>query len=138
MVVDRLLGDVALFVVVALDGEDDEHERQDAEDQRLDGIQHDVEAEQADRDDREGQAGDDAERDLATVDVAEESHRERDRLDELEHEFHQPDEQRDHACADPVLELVEREELAEITPDAQLAEPLDLEDRRRRRAPGPA
>jgi hypothetical protein len=40
----------ALLVLVALDGEDDEHERQDAEDERLDRVEHDLEAEQADRD----------------------------------------------------------------------------------------
>ena len=50
-----------------------------------------------DRDDREGQGGDDAERHLAAVDVAEESHRERERLDELEHELDEADEQGDDA-----------------------------------------
>ena len=113
-VVERLLGDVALLVLVALDREHDEHEGQDAEDQRLDRVEHDLEAEQADRDERDRQRGDDAERDLAAVDVAEESHRQRDRLDELEHELDEPDEQGDAARRDPVLELVEREELAGI------------------------
>ena len=41
---ERLLGDVALLVVVALDREHDEHERQDAEDQRLDDVEHELEA----------------------------------------------------------------------------------------------
>ena len=63
-------------------------------------VQHDLEAEQADRDERDGQRRDDAERDLAAVDVAEESHRQRDRLDELEHELDQAHEQRDEAGAD--------------------------------------
>ena len=76
-------------------------------------------------------AGDDAQGDLAAVDVAEESHRQRDRLDELEHELHEADEHRDEARADPDLELVDREELAEVAADAQLAEALDLEDRER-------
>ena len=49
---------------------------------------------------RDGQGGDDAERDLAAVDVAEESHRERDRLDELEHELDEADEQGDDPGAD--------------------------------------
>ena len=53
-----------------------------------------------DRDDGDGQRGDDAERDLAAVDVAEESHRQRDRLDELEHELDQADEQGDDPGAD--------------------------------------
>ena len=48
-----------------------------------------------DRDERDRQRGDDAERDLAAVDVAEESHRERDRLDELEHQLDEPHEQGD-------------------------------------------
>ena len=73
-------------------------------------------------------AGDDAERDLAAVDVAEESHRERDRLDELEHELDEADEQGDDPGADAVLELVEREELAEVAAEAELPEALDLED----------
>ena len=42
-------------------------------------------------------AGDDAERDLAAVDVAEEPHRQRDRLDELEHELDEADEHGDDA-----------------------------------------
>ena len=54
----------------------------------------------------------DAQRDLAAVDVAEESHRQRQRLDELEHQLHEAHEQGDDARADAVLELVEREELA--------------------------
>ena len=53
-------------------------------------VEHDLEAEQRDREDDDGQGGDDAQRDLAAVDVAEESHRQRDRLDELEHELDRP------------------------------------------------
>ena len=98
--VERLLGDVRPPPRVALDGQDDEHERQDAEDERLDRVEHELEREQADRDERDGQRGDDAERDLAAVDVAEESHRQRDRLDELEHQLDQAHEQRDDAGAD--------------------------------------
>ena len=59
-------------------------------------------AEQADRDERDGQGGHDAERDLAAVDVAEESHRQRDGLDELEHQLDEADEQGDDPGADPV------------------------------------
>ena len=69
--------------------------------------------------------------DLAAVDVAEESEGERDRLDELEHELDETDEQRDDAGADAVLELVEREELAGIALEAELAEALRLEDHER-------
>ena len=48
-------------------------------------------------DDRERR--DHAERDLAAEDVAEESHCQRDRLDELEHELDQADEEADQAVA---------------------------------------
>ena len=81
-----------------------------------------------DRDERDRQRRDDAEGDLAAVDVAEESHRQRDRLDELEHQLDQADEHGDDAGADAVPELVEREELAEVAADAELPEALDLED----------
>ena len=42
-------------------------------------------------------------RDLATVDVAEESHRQRQRLDELEQQLHEAHEEGDEARADAVL-----------------------------------
>src|SRR6476660_7542735 len=125
--VEGLLGHLALLVSVAFDGERDEDQGQDAEDEGLDGVEHHLKAEQADGDERDRQRGDDAECDLATVDVAEESHRERDGLDELEHQFHETDEERNAAGTDPVLELIEREELAEIAADAESAEPLELE-----------
>src|SRR3954451_13419155 len=112
---------------MALDGEDDEHEGQDAEDQCLDRVEHDFEAEQPDRDEGDGQRGDDAERHLTAVDIAEESHRQRNGLDELEHQLDQADEQGDPARGDPVLELVEREELAGVAADAEPTEPLELE-----------
>ena len=69
-----------------------------------------------------------AQRDLAAVDVAEESHRERERLDELEHQLDEAHEQRDEPGADAVLELVEREELAQVAAHAEASEALDLED----------
>ena len=78
----------------------------------------------------DGQRRDHAERDLAAVDVAEEPHRQRDRLDELEHELDEADEHRDEPGADAVLELVEREELAGVAAEAELAEALGLEDQR--------
>src|SRR6476619_2094243 len=125
--VKDLFGHLTLLVAMTLDRKDDEHQRQDAEDEGLDRVQHDLESEQADRDERDGQRGDDAERHLAAVDVAEESHRERDWLHEFEHEFDQADEQRDAAGTDAVLELVEREELAEIAADTEPFEALELE-----------
>ena len=60
-------------------------------------VEHDLQAEQADRDEAEGQGGDDAERHLAAVDVAEETHREREWLDEFDHEIDQAHEERDTA-----------------------------------------
>ena len=77
----------------------------------------------ADGDEGDGQRSDHAERDLAAVDVAEESHRQRDRLDELEHELDQADEQGDDPGADAVAELVEREELAEVAADPERRKP---------------
>ena len=47
------------------------------------------------RDEEHGERRDDAERDLAAVDVAEEPHGQRDGLDELEHQLDQADEQGD-------------------------------------------
>ena len=85
-------------------------------------VQHELEPDQRHRDDHDRQRRDDAERDLAAVDVAEESHRQRDRLDELEHELDQADEQGDDPGADALAELVEREELAEVAPDAEAPE----------------
>src|SRR5262245_13350535 len=55
---ERLFGDVALLVFVTLDRERNEDERQDAEDQRLDCVEHDLQPEQADRNERDGQRGD--------------------------------------------------------------------------------
>src|SRR5687768_17511859 len=84
---DVLRGDVALgqvlgeplvtlrmIVVVGLDRDEREHEGQDAEDQRLHEVEQELEADHGHRDDDERQARDDAEGDLAGVDVAEESH----------------------------------------------------------------
>src|SRR4029078_13284593 len=80
-----------------------------------------------DRHEGDGERRDDAEGDLAAVDIAEESHRERDGLDELEHELHEAHEERDDPGADAVPELVEREELAEVATHAEPLEALELE-----------
>ena len=101
---------VGLLVVVALDREGDEDQGEDAEDQRLDGVQHELQAEESQREDGDRQGGDDAKRDLTAIDVAEEPHGQRDGLDELEHEFDQADEQPDDAGADPLAELAQRDE----------------------------
>src|SRR5688500_241221 len=146
---DVLRGDVALgqvlgeplvtlrmIVVVGLDGDEGEHEGQDAEDQRLHEIEQELEAHHGHRDDDERQARDDAEGDLAGVDVAEESHRERDRLDELEEELQQADEQGDDARPDAVAEPADVEELAEVAAEAQVPHALDVEhEERQQREP---
>src|SRR5689334_9811175 len=121
-VAERLLRDVAFLAAMTLDREDDEHEREDAEDEGLDRVEHQLKPDHQDRDDGERQGRDDPQRDLAAVDVAEESHRQRDGLDELEHQLDQPDEQRDDSRSEAVLELVEREELAEVAADAERPE----------------
>ena len=46
---------VAFLLVVALDGGHDEHEREDAEDEGLDGVEHELQAVQRDRDEGDGQ-----------------------------------------------------------------------------------
>src|SRR5262249_46598672 len=112
----------------ALDGQDDEDEREDAEDEGLDRVEHELEREQGDGDECDRQGRDDPEGDLATVNVAEESERQRDRLDELEHQLDEAYEQGDDAGADALLELVQREELAEIAADPELPEAEELED----------
>src|SRR5690242_8479428 len=122
---EHVLRDVPLLLVMALNGQDDEDEREDAEDEGLDRVEHELQAEQGDGDERDRQRGDDPEGDLATIDVAEESERQRDRLDELEHQLDQAHEHR----ADALPELVQREELAEIAAHAQLPEAEELEDR---------
>ena len=126
--VEDLLGEVALLVLVALGGDEDEHQREDAEDERLDQVQQELQPVQRDRQDRDREAGDHPERHLAAVDVAEESHGQRDGLDELEEELDEAHEEGDDAGAHAVPELVDREELAEVPADAQLAETLGLED----------
>ena len=77
-----------------------------------------------------------AEGHLAAVDVAEESHREGQRLDELEHQLDEADEHGDDARADPILELVEREELAQVPADAEALEALVFEEDEARRGQG--
>src|SRR6185503_6468975 len=68
---DDVLRHVALLLGVALDGENDKHQRQHAEDERLDGVEHQLEGDQQDRHDADRERRDHAERDLAAVDVAE-------------------------------------------------------------------
>src|SRR3990172_10250159 len=75
---------VRLVLVVALDGDDSEHQGQHREDQCLHEVQQHLESDHGRGDDHDRQAGDDAQGNLAAVDVAEESHRQCDRLDELE------------------------------------------------------
>src|SRR4029453_2180850 len=126
---DRALADVPLFVLVGLDGQGDEDEGQDTEDEGLHEVQHDLQAVEGDREQEGREEGqEDPEGHLATVDVAEESHRERDRLDELEHQLDEPDEQGDQPGTEAILELVDREELAQVATDAELAEALKLEE----------
>ena len=52
LLTDCLLGQLALLVVVRLDGQHDVHEGEDAEDQRLDEVEHELKSEQ-----RDGQDG---------------------------------------------------------------------------------
>ena len=78
---------LAFLVVVALDGRDREHQGECAEDERLHEGEHDLEPVERDREHRQCKRGDHAQSDLAAVDVAEESHRERQRLDELQHQL---------------------------------------------------
>src|SRR3954469_10410018 len=126
-----VLADVAVALgvlfVVTLDRDQREHQREDREDQRLHEVEQDLEAEHQHRENHERQAGDDAKGDLARVDVAEESHRQRHGLHELEQELEKPDEQRDDARSDAVAEPAEVEELAEIAADAEAPDALDVE-----------
>ena len=88
-------GVVMVILVMALDGRQGEHQGEGAEDQRLHEREHDLQAVEGDGQDRDEERRDDAQRDLATVDVAEEPHRERERLDELEEQLHEADEEGD-------------------------------------------
>ena len=81
--------------------------------------------------DCQGQGRDDGQGDLAAVDVAEESHRQRDRLHELEEELDDPDVHGQQPGPDAVAELADREELAEVAAHAQLPEALALEEHER-------
>ena len=119
---------MTLVVVVALDGHEDEHQRQRAEDERLDEGQDDLEAVQRDRRQEAGrEAQHDGQRHLAPEDVAEESRRERDGLDELEHELHEPHEDGDEAGADAAAELAEGKELGEVAACPEAPDTLDVE-----------
>src|SRR6266540_2331677 len=129
------LGDRAASVlllvtsVVALDRNDRVHEHERREDQRLDEIEEALEQEHCRRNDRDGERRNDAKGHLATEDVAEETHRERDGLDELEHELDEPDEQTDGARADAIPEGPEWEELREVAPNPETPKALELEVR---------
>ena len=90
-----------VLLPVALDRDEREHEGQGGEDERLDGVEQHLEGEHRHRDDREGQGGEHAQGDLAAVDVAEESHRQRDGLHELEQELDQAHEQGDDPAPMP-------------------------------------
>ncbi len=115
-----------VLLLVGLHGDEREHEGERAEDEGLDEVEHHLQAVDRDRQDGDREGGDHAEGDFATVDVAEQSHAQRDRLHELEHELDEADEDGDQAGADPVPELAEREELAQVA-DAERPEALELE-----------
>src|SRR5258705_10202694 len=66
--VDRLLGDMPFLFVVALDGQNDEHQGQHAEDEGLDGIEHQLQRDEQHRNEADRQRRDHAERDFTTVD----------------------------------------------------------------------
>src|SRR3954454_7029630 len=123
-----VLSNVPLFLVMTLDRRKYEDERQHAEDDCLNEVEHALEQQQRDGQQHDGQRRDYANGHFTGIDVAEESHRERDWLDELEHQLDESDEHGDEPGAYAVLEFVEGEELPEIAADAELAEALDFED----------
>src|SRR2546422_6812996 len=81
------------LLLVALDRDECEHEGERGEDERLDEVEQELQPEHGDRNDRDRQGREDAQRNLPAQDVAEESHRQRDRLDQLEKELDQTDKQ---------------------------------------------
>src|SRR3954469_25001808 len=60
--IDCLLADLSLFLVVRLDRGEDEDQRQDAEDEGLDQVEHPFEQQQGDGHERHGQGRDHAQR----------------------------------------------------------------------------
>src|SRR3990172_12054759 len=125
------LGDIVLLVlVVSLDGDDSEHQGQQRKDECLHEIQQHFEADHGRGNDRDRESRDDAQCNLAAVDVAEESHRQRDRFDELEQKLDDTDEERDQPGREAFRpEGFQAEELAEIPANSQRADPLDVEHR---------
>src|SRR5829696_7585321 len=99
-----------LLGVVALHRDDRVHQHERREDQCLHEVEQALEEQHPGGDERDGERGDDAERHLAAEDVAEQSHCQRDGLDELEQELDEADEQVDDAARDPLLEAAQHEE----------------------------
>src|ERR1035437_6257576 len=112
---------------VALDGDQDEHQGQDREDEGLDQVEERLQPYECDGDHGQGKRRDNGQCNLTAVDVAEESHRERDRLHELEEEFDYAHIHGQDARPEAVAELSDREELAQVTAHAKTSEAFALE-----------
>ena len=110
---------VPLFVV-PLHGEHGEDQNEHAEDDPLHQADEELEAVQSERNERERDGSHHSECELSAVDVAEESHRERHWLDELQEELEDADEESDWPP-------FQREEFAEVAADAECTEALVVE-----------
>lgn len=108
------------LVVVPLHGEHGEDQDKHAEDEALNEPDEELEAVERKRDERNGDGGHHRECEFAAVDVAEESHRERHWLNDLQEELEDADEE----AYRPTLQ---REELAEIAAESERTEALIVE-----------
>src|SRR5439155_24935861 len=116
-----------LLGVVRLHRDDRVHEHERREDERLHEVEQAFEQEHPGGNERDRERRDDPERDLTAEDIAEESHRQRDRLDELEQKLNQADEQVDDAASHALAEAADDEKLAQVATHAEAAEALEVE-----------
>ena len=108
------------LLVMPLHGQHGEDEDKDAEDDPLHEAHEELEAIQGNWDESEGDRGHYGKGKLAAVDVAEESHRQGDRLHDFKEELQHANEEADWTA-------LEREELSEIATDAERANALVVE-----------
>jgi len=108
------------LVVVPLHGEHGEDQDEHAEDEALHEPNEELKAVERKRDERKGDGGHHRKCEFAAVDVAEESHRERHWLDDLQEELKDADEEPDRST-------LQREELAEIAAESERTKALIVE-----------
>ena len=108
------------LLVMPLHGQHGEDEDEHAEDDSLHQAHEKLEAVEGKRNVRNGNCGDDGESKLTAVNVAEEAHRQREWLDELQEEF-------DHANKEADGAALKGEELSKVPAKAERSHALIVE-----------